>query len=130
MAPPRKSRAQAEVDGTAATRPGRYRARNEPSITSPIGDPPDYIKDTPESKARSAWYEYAVELPWLRASNRSILVVASLLKGEILAGHMPTAQKLNLLRQTLGSLGATPADASKITVPDEDNDTDDAFFND
>jgi hypothetical protein len=27
------------------------------------------------------------------------------------------------LRQTLGMLGATPADASKITMPDDDEET-------
>jgi hypothetical protein len=39
-------------------------------------------------------------------------------------------QAMNLLRQCLGQMGATPSDASKITVPEGDEeDPDDALFN-
>jgi len=32
---------------------------------------------------------------------------------------------MNLLRQMLGQMGATPADATKVTVPDDEDDKDD-----
>lgn len=43
-----------------------------------------------------------------------------------MTGNEVGVQALNLLRQCLGQMGATPADASKITVADdEEDDTDD-----
>jgi hypothetical protein len=45
------------------------------------------------------------------------------------SGEVVGIQSMNLLKQCLGQLGATPADASKITIPEED-DQDDEFFGD
>ncbi len=42
-----------------------------------------------------------------------------------MAGEECGVQTLNLLRQCLGSMGATPSDASKVTLPDNDEEEDD-----
>jgi hypothetical protein len=41
-------------------------------------------------------------------------------RGADLAAGCADIKMLNLLRQCLGQLGASPADASKIAMPDED----------
>lgn len=130
MARPRKPLALAKIEGRDKVNAGRFKGRNEPSVNTPVGDPPPYIMDTEENKARSAWYEYAVELSWLNSSHRSLLEMASLIRGEIMAGRLPGIQRLNLLRQCLGSMGATPADASKVGAGgnDDNKDPEDAFF--
>ncbi len=42
-----------------------------------------------------------------------------------MAGQEVGVQAMNLLRQMLGQMGATPADASKVATPDEGEEKDD-----
>jgi len=42
-----------------------------------------------------------------------------------MAGQEVGVQAMNLLRQMLGQMGATPSDASKVTVTDADEEKDD-----
>jgi hypothetical protein len=63
-------------------------------------------------------------LPWLNRSHRCIVGIASIARAELTAGNADI-KMLALLRQCLGQLGATPADASKITLPDEDDEVED-----
>lgn len=116
MGRPRKPTALQEAAGRTGVNPGRYtfRQQNEPDVDSKIGDPPDYILNTDENKARDAWRMYSIEIPWLNTSHRSLIEAASLIRGEILAGKMPGIQRLSLLRGILQSLGATPSDSSKV----------------
>jgi hypothetical protein len=56
--------------------------------------------------------------------------MAANIQGRIMANQDVGVQAMNLLRQCLGQMGATPSDASKITVPEGDEeDPDDALFN-
>jgi hypothetical protein len=68
--------------------------------------------------AADAWEAFDDELPWLNRSHRCIVGIASIARSELAAGCADT-KMLNLLRQCLGQMGATPADASKITMPDD-----------
>lgn len=113
---PRKPTSLQVAAGRDTKDPGRYRERkkNEPSGLDGVGDPPDYIVDSKECKARSAWREFAIECPWLTQSDRALLEAASMIRGEIMAGGMPGVPRLTLLRGILQSLGATPADKSKV----------------
>jgi KaiC/GvpD/RAD55 family RecA-like ATPase len=63
-------------------------------------------------------------LPWLNRSHRCIVGIASIARADHEAG-CADIKMLNLLRQCLGQLGASPADASKITMPDDDETPDD-----
>jgi hypothetical protein len=75
--------------------------------------------------AGDAWAEFEAELPWLNRSHRCLVGIASIARAELASG-CADAKMLNLLRQCLGQMGASPADASKITMPGEDKAVDPA----
>lgn len=114
---PRKPTALQEAAGRDKQNPARYRDRksNTPDGMGDLGDPPDYITDTPECKARSAWFAFAKELPWLNKSDTAILEAACMIRGDVMAKQAVGVPRLTLLRGLLQSLGATPADKSKVT---------------
>jgi len=118
MAPPRKSLAHAYLTGAAAKNPQRYRARREPLVTDPIGEPPKWMKPD----AAEQWRELVPTLPWLNRSHRATVAIASILmaKQAVGAAGIPALQ---LLRQVLGSLGANPT--FKVSMPPADGDHDD-----
>ena len=90
-----------------------------------LGGPPAWL--WPE--ARDAWGKLAASLPWLRRSDRGIVEIAARLAGEMRQGRDMSILRLNLLRQCLGWLGATPEDAAKIGTPDDaEEDPTDVFF--
>lgn len=130
MAPPRKPRAKAAVEASDKKNPQRFRDRKEPKANGPLGAPPSWVKDTTECKSKAAWLLFQKEIPWLTESHRMLVGMASTIQGRIMANQEVGVQALNLLRQMLGQMGATPSDASKITVPDGDEkDPDDELFN-
>lgn len=130
MAPPRKPRAKAAVEASDKKNPQRFRDRKEPKANGPLGAPPSWIADTTDCKSKSAWLLFQKEIPWLNESHRIFVGIASRVQGLIMADQDVGVQKMNLLRQMLGQMGATPSDASKITVPDGDEeDPDDKLFN-
>lgn len=51
--------------------------------------------------------------------------MAANIQGRIMANQDVGVQAMNLLRQCLGSMGATPSDASKVTLPDDGEEKDD-----
>lgn len=129
MARPRVPRAKAAVEGSDKINPGRFKNRTEPKVNDALGAPPPWLKDTATCKAKRAWQLFANELPWLNSSHRTIVGMAALIQGRIMADQEIGVQAMNLLRQCLGQMGATPADASKVTIPDgEDSDPDAAIF--
>lgn len=125
MARPRTPLAKAKTEARDKKDPQRFRNRSEPTGTKPLGSPPDWVEDTDASKARTAWRSLANRIPWLNSSHEPLLVVASHLYGRLIAGQEVGVQALNALRQCLAQMGATPADASKVNLPDEDEEKDD-----
>lgn len=109
-----KAKATGQDSGTNKK---RFEDRVEPEAKGPLGNPPKWMV---KSGALSAWKEFAAELPWLNQSHRSLVEIASEIRGRLIAGEDVGVQALNLLRQCLGSMGATPSDASKVKVPDGD----------
>jgi len=120
MARPRTPVAKAKVEARDKQHPQRFKDRSEPKVENPIGDPPDWIVDNDLTKARTAWLTFTSEIPWLNESHRSFLEIAANIRGRLMTGNEVGVQALNLLRQCLGQMGATPADASKITVANDD----------
>ena len=126
MPRPRVPKAKAKATGQdSGTNAARFQDRTEPEIDSPLGDPPEWM--TVESAA--AWEVFRAELPWLNSSHRSLVEIASEIRGRLMhpkAGSDPVGvQALNLLRQCLGQMGATPSDASKVKVPGGETDNKD-----
>lgn len=115
--------AKAKATGQdVGTNKKRFADRVEPTVTaSPLGNPPKWMV---KKHQLEAWSTFADELPWLNHSHRSLVEIASEIRGRLIAGEEVGVQALNLLRQCLGSMGATPSDATKVTIPDGKDDED------
>lgn len=119
MARPRNPLLKAKAEGRDITHPSRFADRKDAKANGPLGTPPVWLKDTTDNKAKSAWKLFAKELPWLNESHRTLVGMASTIQGRFMAGQEVGVQAMNLLRQMLGQMGATPSDASKISIPEE-----------
>lgn len=120
MARPRTPKAKAKATGQDQEHAARFEGREEPLVETPLGDPPKWMKKASQIEA---WHTLSGELPWLNQSHRSLVGIAAEILGRQIAGEEVGVQALNLFRQCLGSMGATPSDASKVKMPDgkEDN---------
>lgn len=125
MARPRIPKAKAKVEARDKKDPQRFKNRKEPKVDGSLGEPPPWLVDTKSNKARQAWLAISRDIPWLNNSHRSLVAIAASVYGRMMAGEECGVQALNLLRQCLGSMGATPSDASKVTLPDDDEEADD-----
>jgi hypothetical protein len=128
MPRPRTPLAKAKATGRTLHDPGRFKNRKEPVVKHPLGKPPKWMKNASQIEA---WKTLASEIPWLNSSHRAIVGIASQLLGKLIANEEISVNGLNLLRLCLSQLGATPVDASKITLPEEEDDEDPAnkYFN-
>ena len=130
MPRPRVPKAKARATGRTSRDPARFEGRNEPIVVTALGDAPSWITDTDRCKALTAWNTIRDEIPWLNSSHRGLVEIAASIRGRLIAGQECGVQSLNLLRQALGQMGATPADASKAgaMLGGEDKDPADAYF--
>lgn len=118
---PRVPTAVAKATGAAAKNPKRFKDRAAPKV-APIGQAPSYF----DEDEREAWNFFATELPWLGASDRTILEMAARIRARMKEGMISMAA-MTELRQILNALGATPAARSKVAgAPNEDEDEDPA----
>lgn len=121
MARPRIPRAKAAVEGRDKKDPQRFKNRKEPTAPDVLGDPPEWMG----GEQRSVWKVFQREIPWLNASHRGLVEIATIIRARLTAGEEVGIQALNLLRQCLGQMGATPSDSSKVSLPDDDEEADD-----
>lgn len=113
MARPRLSLSQARLTGAYSKNPQRYRPRIEPTGMDPIGEPPEWLAPDVAEQFR----ELTERLPWLNASHVGITVIAAYLQARMAQGALGIPG-MQLLRVVLNSMGATPASAHKVAVPD------------
>jgi hypothetical protein len=127
MARPRVPLIKAQTTGRTIRNPRRFADRKEPSVTSPLGSPPKWLNKPGQIEA---WETFADELPWLNKSHRALVSIASDIRGRVISGEEVGVKALNLLRMMLGSMGATPSDASKVQMPAEtaEDDPADKYF--
>ena len=125
MPRPRNPLGKAKAEGRDTINKGRFKDRKEPGSKEPLGPPPRWIVDNDMIKAKSAWELFRREIPWLTESHRMLVGMAANIQGRIMAGQEVGVQAMNLLRQMLGQMGATPSDASKVTVTDDGEEKDD-----
>ena len=118
MPRPRLARSKALIEGRDVKDPQRYRTRKEPRGLGPVGPPPKWFSQ----QQAAVWAQFVTETPGLNGSHRALLEIACVTRARLVAGHQVGVQALNLLRQCLGQMGATPADATKITMPHEPDD--------
>jgi hypothetical protein len=116
MARPRVPLIKAEVTGCTTRNPKRFKDRKEPSSQGPLGEAPKWFKTQSQL---GAWNTFRDELPWLDRSHRSLIEIAATIRARVMNGDDIGMKALNLLRQCLGQMGATPADSSKVKMPAE-----------
>ena len=118
MPRPRIPKARALVEGRDLDHPERHRRLNEPTA-APLGKPPKWMN---EAQA-IAWRDFEAEAPWLNYSQRCLVGIASVMRARLVSGEEVGLQALGLFRLCPGSMGMTPADASKISwAPEEEPD--------
>jgi hypothetical protein len=125
MPRPRVPKKKAALEARDQKDKKRFKDRKEPEVSESLGDAPDWIQDTDTNKARSAWETIRKDVPWLNASHRILVATAANIYGRMMAGQEVGIQAMSLLRQCLGQMGATPADASKVNIPDAGKEKDD-----
>jgi hypothetical protein len=83
-----------------------------------------------KKEQKDSWETFRIEIPWLQKSHRCLTAIACIARADLISGGEFNVRMANLLRQCLGQMGATPADASKITLPDdaEPEDPADKYF--
>ena len=121
MPAPRLPAAKAAVTGADIKNPGRHADRKDPA-SKPLGEAPDYLDDF----GKAAWEGFKRELPWLMESDRAFMEVCAHVRGLLLSGEVPGVTKLSMYQSMLSKLGATPADRTRISAPDEEDE--DEFF--
>lgn len=121
MARPRIPRAKAALEARDKINAGRFKNRKEPQSPGELGDPPDWMG----GEQRAAWKIFQREIPWLTESHRGLVEIATIIRARLASGEEVGVQALNLLRQCLGQMGATPSDASKVALPEDDEEEDD-----
>lgn len=123
MAKPRTPAAKAKATGADTKNPSRFEGRNEPKVIGEVGQPFEWLKP----KAKEAWADLVDEIPWLNKSHRGLLSIAATIRGRMMGDTAEEVgvQAMNLYRQALGSMGATPADASKVGAGGDGEEGDD-----
>jgi hypothetical protein len=79
---PRTPLSKAKTTGPTLNHATRYASRKEPIVKDPLGPPPKWMKSASQ---REAWDTFADELPGLNQSHRSLVGIASEIRGKLIA---------------------------------------------
>ncbi|KQM88646.1 hypothetical protein ASE67_02580 [Sphingomonas sp. Leaf23] len=60
-------------------------------------------------------------------SDRALVEIASSVRGRLLAGEDVGVTALSMLQSILSKLGGSPADRSKVALPDDEKERDEFF---
>lgn len=124
MAKPRAPVERARITGAIKKDPARFSQRANPR-SGPLGAAPGWMR----AEARRAWELFKKEIPWLAEADRGLVEIAASIRGRLMAGEDVGVSALNQLRMCYGQMGATPADRTKVHIPDEpEEDPTDRFF--
>lgn len=112
MARPRKPTKVLELTGAFEKNPQRSRPK-EPMPSGAIGDPPIHLA----LEAKEIWRELSDACFWATDADRQIMEIASVLLHRFRTDA--EFKHMNHLISSLGKLGLTPSDRSKVTVPEK-----------
>jgi len=115
MANLRTPKAKAKITGADAQNPHRFKNRSEPE-SGPLGKASVHIIDNHQL---SAWSAFLTEIPWLTEADRTLVEIASNLRGRLFSGDEVGVQAIAQLRMCIAQMGGTPADRSKVSLPDK-----------
>lgn len=122
MPHPRTPAAKAKATGADVQHPGRHADRKDPGGL-PLGEASDFLTDS----AKSAWEGFKRELPWLLESDRAVMEVCAQVRGLLMDCEDVGVTKLSMYQSMLSKLGATPADRTRVSAPEQEDE--DEFFN-
>ena len=105
---PRLPNDVARITGAVEKNAGRFADRADPKVAR-LGQAPEYLND----EEKQAWDLIASEMPWLGASDRMIVEMASRVRAKMKEGPLSITAATEM-RQILNALGATPAARSKV----------------
>jgi hypothetical protein len=114
MPRPRTPLHLARITGADKVHPARFAGRSDPK-TIPLGGPSDWMS----KDQRAAWALFRAEIPWLMESDRCLVEIAASIRARLLAGEQVGVSALNQLRMCAAQMGATPADRSRIALPND-----------
>jgi len=110
MPRPRLPQAKAEASGAAMKNPQRFRDRETPKRTRPVGEP--YARMTEDE--RGYWHEFVAEAPWLHSAHRALLRLACILSARMDGEDGLPISGMQSLSAVLSKLGMTPTDETKV----------------
>lgn len=113
MPNPRLPTGKAKVTGADVLHPKRHSTRSEPT-TSPLAGPSPFL----DGHGEAAWEGFRRELPWLMESDRAAVEICAQVRGLLMAGEDVGVTKLSMYQSILSKLGATPADRTRVSVPE------------
>jgi hypothetical protein len=91
----------------------------------PLGDAPEQF----DEREAEVWEKFKTEVNWLMESDRATVEVATRLRVRVLLNQY-TEGDISRLLSCLSKMGATPADRTKVFVPDAGKDDEASeFFN-
>lgn len=122
MPRPRVPTERAKTEGRHLHNPQRYKDRADPN-TVPLGEPSEHLT----AGAVIAYEAFRNELSWLMESDRALVEGASILRGKMIDNGDLGISAIQTLSTILSKLGATPADRSRISLPDDNGDDEDEF---
>ncbi len=127
MPTPRMPRAKAKALGVDVKNPKRFGQTAAPDGGGTLGEPSEWMG----GEQRVIWKMFKSEIPWLVESDRTIMEIACTIRAKMYSGDDVSITAMNQLRLCLSQMGATPADRSKIRMPEGDDDEDpaDAYLN-
>jgi hypothetical protein len=110
---PRTPLAKAEATGRTLQDPKRFKGRKE-HPSKPLGKPSPHLQGT----ALTCWESFKQEVTWLTERDRSVVEAASMARARLIDdGYDPKVA--SQLLTCLSRMGATPADATRVHVPDD-----------
>ena len=122
MPRPRTPMAKAESTGQTIANPMRFKSRKEPKSRT-LGKPSFHLSDL----EKAVWESFKLELPWLTERDRALVEVACQARSCLMQRGFK-ADVAAQLRICLSAMGATPADATKVSTPDDDASPEDEFL--
>lgn len=126
MPPSRLPSAKAKAKGAELKNKARHAPRKERS-SSALGHPSAWLAGT----QLAVWAAFQKELPWLCERDRSLVEIATVVRARLMDGQDVGVNALALLRLSLAQMGATPADATRVSAGSDDEPAklEDKYFN-
>jgi len=126
MPRPRTPTEKADITGQSTKNKKRYSSRKSAPKVPGLGGAFEWM----EKDQKAAFEQIRKAIPWLKESDRVLVEITATLYARLMKdpAEMPVAG-MNQLRMCLSSMGATPADISKVSHDEEEDDPSGRFFN-